>query len=270
MSNSSNKISKLSKLSESIRRAIRYYLIARKIIKNPLFILISRNKVVKIPKRMSTDALKIRTIQFRDGFTLKLSTFTGHLTDVFFDEVYEPLNVMQEIVIDIGANIGDSTIYFIQKGAKIVIAIEPYPDFYNLLAENIKINNLDNKVIPLNVGISSTIGQIKINKTNTADIGYSLKKCDDGKLIVGLTTLKQILDEFNLCDVVLKMDCEGCEYDSILACEKEILRKFKRVALEYHNGPQNIPEKFEEAGFIVNIPAYTSPIGMLYASRKDM
>ena len=54
-------------------------------------------------------------------------------------------------VIDIGANIGDSTVYFAIKEARTVLALEPYKYSYNMLVENIRINDLKN-VITINAG----------------------------------------------------------------------------------------------------------------------
>ena len=49
---------------------------------------------------------------------------------------------------------------------------------------------------------------------------------------------------------MLKMDCEGCEYDSILNTDDEILKKFSTIILEYHYGYQNLVEKLETTGRI--------------------
>ena len=59
--------------------------------------------------------------------------------DTFIREDYKFLNVKDKNVLDIGAFIGDSPIYFILKGAKKVYAIEPHPDAYNEMLEKYKI-----------------------------------------------------------------------------------------------------------------------------------
>jgi predicted RNA methylase len=45
-------------------------------------------------------------------------------------DFYRFLRVEGKIVIDIGVNIADSSIYFALKGADKVIAIEPFPRNY--------------------------------------------------------------------------------------------------------------------------------------------
>jgi len=51
----------------------------------------------------------------------------GDLADVFGSEEFKSMNFLNKIVLDIGANIGDSSIYFATLGAKKVMAVEPFP-----------------------------------------------------------------------------------------------------------------------------------------------
>ena len=63
-----------------------------------------------------------------------------------------------------------------------------------------------------------------------------------------LLTLQKIFEDYNLPnDAVLKMDCEGCEYDSILKTSRDVLRKFANIQLEYHYGFRNLSEKLKRA-----------------------
>ena len=74
----------------------------------------------------------------------------GDIHGVFLSEEYKFLNVKNETVIDIGANIADSSIYFALNDAQKIIALEPYPYSYNSAKKNIEINDLDNKIDLLN------------------------------------------------------------------------------------------------------------------------
>jgi len=76
-------------------------------------------------------------------------------------------------VLDIGAFIGDSAIYFILKGAKKVYTIEPHPDAYNEMLENIKLNNMDEKIIPINIGINYEKDYIIINTKDITHVASS-------------------------------------------------------------------------------------------------
>ena len=49
------------------------------------------------------------------------------INENFIKEQYKWLDVEGKNVVDVGANIGDTAIYFALKGAKHVYAFEPYP-----------------------------------------------------------------------------------------------------------------------------------------------
>jgi hypothetical protein len=55
-------------------------------------------------------------------------------------------------------------------------------------------------------------------------------------LAVTCTTLDIILDEVGYCDL-LKLDCEGSEYEILHGCSPETLSRVKRIVGEYHEWP---------------------------------
>jgi methyltransferase FkbM-like protein len=57
--------------------------------------------------------------------------------------------------------------------------------------------------------------------------------------------------------VILKMDCEGCEYEVILSADEHTLQKFDLVMIEYHYGYgyKNLKQKLERSGFKVRLLA---------------
>jgi FkbM family methyltransferase len=195
----------------------------------------------------------------------------------FIDEQYKWLNVKGKEVVDVGANIGDTAIYFVVNGAKYVYAFEPYPFSYKIALKNIKLNKLEKKVTLLNEAIGKENKTIYING-NYKNIGSDdLKEFKKGKKIK-VTTLEEVVKRFKLKDAILKMDCEGCEYDTILNTPNEVLRNFEQIMLEYHYGYLNLKKKLEEAGFKVKVslPKYgfnnraQNPhmlVGYLYAQR---
>jgi len=185
--------------------------------------------------------------------TITMEGGTGGVGDVFGSEGYAFLNVENEIVIDIGANIGDSPIYFALNNAKKVIALEPYPHSYNMALKNIKKNNMEDKIILLNAGYGKD-GTIKIKPDFENTTGSDLKSFNDG-IDIKVLSLKTILNDYNIDNAVLKMDCEGCEYN-IINEDNNILKKFKRIQIEYHYGYEKLKDKLEDAGFNVT---YSEP-----------
>ena len=160
--------------------------------------------------------------------------------DVFEEEDYKFLNVKDKNVLDIGAFVGDSAIYFILKGAKKVYAIEPHPDAYNEMLENIKLNNMEDKIIPINMGISYEKDYIFINIKNLAQVASSFFNSNNKGIRVSAGKLSDIIEKYNINAQILKMDCEGCEYDIILK-DYDTIKEFDEIGFEYHAYNTKIP-----------------------------
>lgn len=198
------------------------------------------------------------------------------IVKVFVDEGYKFLDIENENVIDIGTNIGDSTIYFAVNNAKRVLGLEPYPHSFLLASENIKMNNLEEKITLLNAGYGED-GLIKVQSDLQNTHGTDLKPSNEGTKIRTIS-LKTLLKEYDYENPVLKMDCEGCEYN-LLKEDNETLKKLKRIQIEYHYGYEELKKRLEDAGFSVS---FTKPshiynkdasnpnmvIGQLYAKRS--
>jgi len=175
----------------------------------------------------------------------------GDIGRIFGSEDYKILKPENEIVVDIGANIGDSSIYFALNRAKHVIALEPYPSTFNLAVQNIKVNNLNDKITILNSGYGKASEKVKVDEKMRDTLGKILISSNEGKE-VRLYSLEMLINEFDIKEAVLKMDCEGCEY-TILNEDDVVLKKFKRIVLEFHYGYKNIESKLKHAGFSTEV-----------------
>lgn len=186
---------------------------------------------------------KDRTIQFRDALE------NGEIYEIFIEEAYEDLAIVGSNITDVGANIGDSSVYFALNGAKRVIAIEPQIKSYSSLITNIELNGFKDIIIPVRAGVGSRreISFVNSSKDNPSG-GTSLNK-KRGKEALEIIDLNYIVENF-LSDVnLLKIDCEGCEYDFLLNASIEDLRHFKKIMVEYHYGSEKILNKLKQAGF---------------------
>jgi FkbM family methyltransferase len=217
--------------------------------------------------------------------TLYSALHNGDIFAIFLKNEYGVIPVKGNVVIDIGANIGDSPIYFALRGAGKVIGIEPIIKNYELARKNVELNNLSNKVTLILAGCSGSIGyaDLQCDKNGTGVCVRPLRNqpyISKQEAQIPLITFDMILNEINLSssrDIVLKMDCEGCEYDTILSSTKDTLRKFRYILVEYHFGYKNLKEKLEKCGFIVSVKRpvlapYSDKewhyMNLLYAQRK--
>lgn len=144
---------------------------------------------------------------------------------------------MNKVVIDVGASVGDTPLYFASKGAR-VYAFEMTKTNYDKMMRNLELNpNLSNKITAVHaaVGKDGTIEyyQDSLERINTiGGASFVINKYgkNSAKHVVTGMTIKTILEKFNISSVdLLKLDCKGCE----LFLNEEDLRTVKRVKIEY-------------------------------------
>lgn len=190
---------------------------------------------------------------FFDNRKLAFDVRAGSPIEVFFNEEYGFLDVKFKIVVDIGANIGDSAVYFAIKGAQRVIALEPFPYTFKFANENIAKSGLSDKIEILNAGYGNdqviAIDEefYSDNISSTSDL--DMKGVNFGrKKVINIYSLKTLTEKYKIEEGILKIDCEGCEYN-LLDEEDRILRRFSMIQIEYHKGCEDLVKKFENAGF---------------------
>ncbi len=164
------------------------------------------------------------------------------IEEQFVQDLYRVKNfsLVGQTVVDVGANIGDSSILFASKGAK-VFAFEPVPSTYANLVENIKVNNYSSMIYPYNVGLSDRNEEITVRINLYNSLSFSLSKnefnintnAEKIKLVETIGFLRQ--NNIIKCDI-LKIDCEGCEY--VLLRDPSLLHYLNPtiVMIEYHAG----------------------------------
>ncbi|NDF30576.1 MAG: FkbM family methyltransferase [Nitrososphaeria archaeon] len=105
--------------------------------------------------------------------------------------------------------------------------------------------------------------------TSQGYTSFQLKEQKNGTRIQTIT-LANILDRFELNDALLKLDCEGCEYNVILNSDTKTLLKFKTILIEFHNGFENIKNKLEISGFEIKQLISLKPTkGYLLAQKSN-
>lgn len=179
----------------------------------------------------------------------------GEVFTIFFNNIYKNLPVKGKTVIDVGANIGDSSIYFALRGADKVIGLEPFPKNYETAEKNVVLNNLSNKITILLSGCASKPGCVTVDPDYESSTASYLADGLKNGTNVPLLTLENLLDKNNIRpgEAILKMDCEGCEYDTILSSTDSVLRQFSHMQIEYHYGYRTLKNRLEKSGFNVSI-----------------
>lgn len=126
-----------------------------------------------------------------------------------------------DILMDIGANIGLHSIFAgtIVGHSGHVYAFEPTPTTFKRLKENIELNNLENIVTPINQGISSENGLLKLNYSEDGHDAWNsfteLQHIDlSNSIEVQVSSLDSIIKQYNINESnisLIKIDVEGWE-----------------------------------------------------------
>lgn len=159
---------------------------------------------------------------------------------VFGDYADIPKSNENESLIDIGANVGDTAIYFANKGYD-VIALEPLPHICDIANENIDLNpSLKDKIIFLNKACSCKKGfmTINFNENDTAGAGEFSKASEH--IDIETIRIEDIINDYDVKPTILKIDCEGCEVNIIKYSD---LSMFNQIILEYHTNVTGVSEE---------------------------
>ncbi|MFP3287928.1 MAG: FkbM family methyltransferase [Acidilobus sp.] len=153
--------------------------------------------------------------------------------DVFIKGEYEVPEALSGLkgrdVIDVGANVGDTALYFVLNGARKVIAVEPLPNVAKCAEENVRLSSVTDKVKVINAALSDEPVSVPCDYDVSSSGGFSTIK-GSGPCRVPDVTLSDLIDMID-DPYLLKMDCEA---QVILGPEGERLRAFEHIILETH------------------------------------
>lgn len=221
-------------LSLLIKR-IRYYLSALSLIR-----IVSNWPVIPLVHFRLINISKGVVINLRNGYKFKIYNDLELLIlkETFLENDYPfTPTVTKSIVIDIGSNIGDFTVYAAGKNPGVLVySIEASKKTFLTLQENIKMNHLDGQVIALNLAIYKKNGKMKLYNAGPSGLRSLYKNRREKNFeLVNTITLKELFTRYKIpCCDYLKMDCEGAEYDILGSCPGPILKRINEIALEFH------------------------------------
>jgi FkbM family methyltransferase len=163
----------------------------------------------------------------------------------------------EDVVIDIGANIGMFTLMAASKTRGTVIAVEPSPPQFAALEANIAANGFTH-VRAIQAAVSDREGAITLNVRRSPQ-GSTVFDAQTEKTVdsveVPTVTLQGLLAEHGLERVdYLKMDCEGAEGLILPSTPPECLKRIRRIVFEFHDhlSPlrhEALQQVVENAGF---------------------
>lgn len=148
-------------------------------------------------------------------------------------------------LIDIGANVADTAIYFANKGYE-VFAFEPLPHICDIAQKNIDLNpQIKDNITFVNKACSCKNGFITINFNENDTAGASEFSKANRQVEVETITIENALKEYDIKPNILKIDCEGCEVNIIKHSD---LSMFNQIIMEYHTSVTGV-----DVNILINI-----------------
>ena len=194
-----------------------------------------QEKFVNGPKEINVSPSGVKL-----PITLRLNTSDiPTYKQVFLDEEYKfKPSYAPSMIIDAGANIGLSSIYFsnIYPHAKI-IAMEPENSNFALLEKNIK--GYPN-IIPVRAALWGENSTVEVVDPGLGKYGFQTKECNEIKSDLVLNkiqgiTVSMLLKEYEVEKIdILKIDIEGAEKE-VFENSEEWIDKIEVLIVELHD-----------------------------------
>ncbi|MGB3327727.1 MAG: FkbM family methyltransferase [Thermomicrobiales bacterium] len=234
-----------------------------------------------------SEPVRIHLRRTGETFLVRSGMDVWSVKEAFIDRLYQRYGFAIEPgwhVVDIGAAIGEFTVLAARVPGTTVIACEPFPGSVDLLRENIALNLLSNVTV-LPVAVAGERGTMILDLRGNEPLKFvstmhevpsRADAVPAGHLAVAAIPLAEVLARTPGRHIdLLKLDCEGAEYDILMQAAPATLAAVDRIVMEYHDTttPHTHPELerfLTDAGFeVASVPNVVHPdaIGYLWAAR---
>lgn len=185
-----------------------------------------------------------RLIRLREGATFKVRSRMDiwSIKKTFLDQSYRRYGFEIQpdwCVLDVGAAPGDFSVLAARAANSRLLAVEPFPESFALLNENLALNHVKNAQT-LETALGKQGGTLKMDIVSGEPVKFTSREGSDspetGAVTVFALSLAELLDKQAIASCnLLKLDCEGAEYDILLPASAETLARIERIVLEYHD-----------------------------------
>ena len=203
------------------------------------------------------------------------------LKEIFIDEEYKFLSPFELIFVDIGTNVGISSLYFSRfKNTKGIYCFEPVKDTFEIAQKNFEINSnlkilglynfglgafereeyfLFNREFKGNSGIRGKLSSSLKNQKNNEHRQVTIKPAS--------VVLEPIFKRHKGDKIVLKIDCEGGEYEIIEDLARgNLLKHIYFLMIEWHDhGPNILEDYLLQNNFLIISKTLSNQSGLIYA-----
>ena len=170
--------------------------------------------------------------------------------NIFFRKCYK-VRPDDRVIFDAGGNIGMFALWAAQAAPRArIYSFEPWPSSYQRLVGHVDANGLSERITPLKLALA---GRSARRRMPDGSIDSTARRLDPreafaehagdaaGGVDVDCMTLGDAMERFGIAELdMLKMDIEGGEYEVLLATPPDVLRRIRRIQVEYHEVPAEL------------------------------
>jgi len=161
------------------------------------------------------------------------------IVEVLLDDYYRLSELAADLsqktcqIVDIGAHIGAFTVALATAVPKAqVTAFEPSAHRTGYLRRNVARNGMNDRVVVVQAAVGNRVDR---NMLIRGELVAETTEAD-GEL-VKVMSFTDVMDSIDGPIDLLKMDCEGGEYDIVASASSAMLQRIQRFVLEYHPAP---------------------------------
>jgi FkbM family methyltransferase len=175
-------------------------------------------------------------------------------------------------IVDVGANVGAATLWFARKAPQArIISVEPSPKVVPALRRNIHSNQLGDRIQIVAAALAGRTGTVTLNEGGHSVSATTALPMSGNSGTVHALSLDDLLEEHGVDEVdVLKLDCEGAEFDILHSSDDRLLRRHRFIVGEYHAEKraelEGLVSRLEAARFSVSLSGGES-LGLFRAVR---
>jgi len=215
-----------------------------------------------------------RTVALRSGLVLRLSDDPCDIVTLFVVFVRRDYGGVAPgtLVVDVGANIGVFALYAAQSGARAVHAYEPNATSFECLRQNVVANRLEHVIFPHRFAVAGAEGRTvrfpRKPSVHNAILADGVAAEDE---LVTTTTLASIVRPLGSVDL-LKLDCEGGEYEILFGADARVFSRIWTIKLEYHKGrEEELETTLGRYGFArTRLETWNERVGNVWFSKVNV
>jgi FkbM family methyltransferase len=183
----------------------------------------------------------------------------------------------EPLVVDIGGNIGAFPLWLAESYPDVHgVCFEPDPDAFSFLKRNLALNRIV-RVEPRHAAVSGRSGKgVLFREVPGSGVSSLHSEVEErayrDSVPIDVMGFDDLIEEIDGEISLLKLDCEGSEYEIVHGSRPDSWRRIRRVVIEYHpvhgRSSSALEVRFGELGFqVVKRDVLTASAGILSLSR---